>query len=164
LYLQDETNLSWVTTSLLAASLLVISFGVALAGYIWCQYYKAFYGRKLRLFAFVPGKFYQPSLMFASKAKVYPIEAPLRCPLKGRLLALPTNIRLGWKMNVCDKHSSLLRKLVNYGQKSFITMGPGAFFIQRFSSLMVEQNKLECLFRQVFFKDSLILLGMAKEI
>jgi len=24
-----------------------------------------------------------------------------------------------------DKHSSLLRKSVNYGQKSFITLGPG---------------------------------------
>jgi hypothetical protein len=24
-----------------------------------------------------------------------------------------------------DKHSSLLRKFVNYGQKGFITLGPG---------------------------------------
>jgi hypothetical protein len=28
---------------------------------------------------FVPGKPFQPSLMFVSKAKTYPIEAPFRC-------------------------------------------------------------------------------------
>jgi hypothetical protein len=42
----------------------------------------------------------------------------------GRLLALPTNIRLGWKRNAGDKHSSLLRKFVNYGQKKFHNIGP----------------------------------------
>jgi hypothetical protein len=37
--------------------------------------------------------------MFADKARAFPIEAPLRgeAPLNGRLLASPTNIRLGWK-------------------------------------------------------------------
>jgi len=28
-----------------------------------------------------------------------------------------------------EKHSSLLRKLVNYAQKSFITLGPGLAFL-----------------------------------
>ncbi len=37
---------------------------------------------------FVPGKPFQFSLMFAGKARVYPIEAPF---------TLHTNIRLGWK-------------------------------------------------------------------
>jgi hypothetical protein len=41
---------------------------------------KLFYGCKLRLFikarAFVPGKPFQPSLMFAGKAGAYSIEAP----------------------------------------------------------------------------------------
>jgi len=45
-------------------------------------------------------------------------------PVYGRLLALPTNIRLGWKRYVGDKHSSLLRKFVNYGQKFFYNIGP----------------------------------------
>ncbi len=45
-------------------------------------------------------------------------------PLYGRLLALPTNIRLGWKRNVGDKHSSLLQKFINYGQKKFYNIGP----------------------------------------
>ncbi len=35
--------------------------------------------------------------MIASKAGSYPCEAPLRCILQGWLLALPTNIRQGWK-------------------------------------------------------------------
>jgi hypothetical protein len=33
--------------------------------------------------------------------------------------------RLDWKKLTNDKHSSLLRKSVIYGQKSFITLGPG---------------------------------------
>jgi hypothetical protein len=45
-------------------------------------------------------------------------------PFCGRLLALPTNIRLGWKRNVDGKHSSLLRQLVNYGQKKSYNIGP----------------------------------------
>jgi hypothetical protein len=31
-----------------------------------------------------------------------------------------------------DKRSSLLRKFINYGQKSFITMSPGANLIKLF--------------------------------
>jgi hypothetical protein len=43
-----------------------------------------------------------------------------------------------------DKHSSLLRKSVNYGQKSFITLGPGANVIKLFSiSLMKRPNSPE---------------------
>ncbi len=45
-----------------------------------------------KLELFVPGKHFQPSLMFAGKAGAYPSEA-----LLGRLLALITNIRLSWK-------------------------------------------------------------------
>ncbi len=45
-------------------------------------------------------------------------------PFYGRLLALPTNITLGWKINVVEKHSSLLRKFVNYGRKKFYNIWP----------------------------------------
>ena len=31
----DESDLNWLTTSLLAASLLVVSFVIAIVGYIW---------------------------------------------------------------------------------------------------------------------------------
>ncbi len=40
--------------------------------------------------------------------------APFRAPLQGRILALPTNIRLGWKGL---PGISILRKFVNYGRK-----------------------------------------------
>jgi len=36
-------------------------------------------------------------------------------------------VRLDWKELTNDKRSSLLRKTVIYGQKSFITLGPGHF-------------------------------------
>jgi hypothetical protein len=45
-------------------------------------------------------------------------------PFYGRLLALPTNITLCWKINVGEKHSSLLRKFINYGHKMFDNIGP----------------------------------------
>ncbi len=38
---------------------------------------------------FVPGKPYQPNLMFAGKTGAYPTEVDF--------LALPENVRLGWK-------------------------------------------------------------------
>jgi hypothetical protein len=44
---------------------------------------------------------------------------------KSGLLALPTNIRLGWKGLLWDKHSSLLLKSINYDGKSFIVQAQG---------------------------------------
>jgi hypothetical protein len=43
---------------------------------------------------------------------------------------LPTSNRLGWNLErlARSKHSSLLRKYVNRGQKSFLTLGPGLIF------------------------------------
>ncbi len=66
-------------------------------------------------------------------------------PFYGRLLALPTNIRLGWKRNVSDKHSSLLRKFVNYGQKQlFCEYRPGpCFFITYIFFIEINLFKLE---------------------
>ncbi len=39
----------------------------------------------------------QPSLIFASKAGAYLIDSPFMSLTQVRLLALPTNFRLGWK-------------------------------------------------------------------
>ncbi len=45
-----------------------------------------------------------------------------------------------------DKHSSLLRKFVNYGKKCFITLGHRANVLKLFSlSLMNWPNELKCL-------------------
>jgi hypothetical protein len=46
---------------------------------------------------FVPGKPFPPSLFFVGKARANPSEAPLGAVPYGRLLALPTDISLGWK-------------------------------------------------------------------
>ncbi len=61
---------------------------------------------------FVPGKPFQPSLIFVSKDGDYPSEAHFKCFTLGKLLDLPTNIRLDRK---CMSGTNFL----NYGQTSF---------------------------------------------
>jgi hypothetical protein len=43
-------------------------------------------------------------------------------PLYGRLLALPTNIRLGWKGS--PGTNTLLQKVLTYGRNFFYNIGP----------------------------------------
>ncbi len=45
---------------------------------------------------------------------------------KARFLVFLTNIRLGWK-GLPDIHFCMLRKFINYGQRSFITLAPGCW-------------------------------------
>jgi hypothetical protein len=47
--------------------------------------------------SFVPGKLFQPSLMFTGRARAYTNGVPFRSPLNDWLLDFPTNIRLSWK-------------------------------------------------------------------
>jgi hypothetical protein len=74
---------------------------------------------------FVHGKPFQPGLMSVCKAGTHPIEEPFRCSTIGYApgLANKQYTRLEWL--TMDKHSSLSRKLVNYREKSFITLTPG---------------------------------------
>ncbi len=53
------------------------------------------------------------SIMTLSLTILSPEPTLNGAPLWGSLLALPTNIRLGWNGFSKDKHSSALRKLVN---------------------------------------------------
>ncbi len=62
---------------------------------------------------FVPDKPFQLSVMFVGKAGAYPIQEPFRCYTLGQ----NTHTRL--ERLTRDKHSSLLRKFVNFGQKKF---------------------------------------------
>jgi hypothetical protein len=73
---------------------------------------------------FVPGKLFQPSLMFVGEARKLPwSEAPERCFTQvGSSLTRKHSTSL--EKLARDKHPSLLRISVNYGQKSFITLGP----------------------------------------
>jgi hypothetical protein len=47
--------------------------------------------------AFVPGKPFQPSLMFAISSEHTRVKNLSGSALNGRILASPTNIRLDWK-------------------------------------------------------------------
>ncbi len=51
----------------------------------------------------------------------------------GKLLALPANVRLDWKVIVRYKNSSLFGLIIRNRGKSFITLPPG----QSFSQLVV---------------------------
>jgi hypothetical protein len=46
-------------------------------------------------------------------------------------------VRLDWKELTNDKRSSLLRKTVIYGQKSFITLGPDGFVLKNSSFFLI---------------------------
>jgi hypothetical protein len=89
--------------------------------------YKTVYVRNLR----ITGKPVQPNLMFMRKAGGYPSGAPKRSSSEAG--------------KACKyKHSSSLRKLVNYGRKFFIKLGPGGRRNKRFTAIELQQlaNKL----------------------
>jgi hypothetical protein len=63
--------------------------------------------------------------MFASKAGAYPREALSGAPLEGRFLALPANIRLGWKGLSVTNTLAYYKHTIDIVIKWFITFGPG---------------------------------------
>jgi hypothetical protein len=70
-------------------------------------------------------------LEFEGKARANPIGGTFRCFLQGKLLVLPTNVRLDWKVIPRYKHSSLFGSSA-MKKKSFITLAPGVslcFFV-----------------------------------
>ncbi len=71
---------------------------------------------------FVPGKLFQPSQMFAGKAGAYPSEASFSYSTLGCAPDLTDKHLSRLEKLARDKHSSLLRKFVNYGQKIFYTL------------------------------------------
>ncbi len=60
----------------------------------------------------------------------------------GKLLALPANIILDWKVIARYKHSSLFGLIISNEEKSFITLTPGANVIKTFFFVTDEQAKL----------------------
>ncbi len=52
-------------------------------------------------------------------------------PLEGRPLALPTNIKLGWKSLPVTNTFILIRKSVNYGCNEFYSTGPCGLYYKR---------------------------------
>ena len=43
----------------------------------------------------------------------------------GKLLVLPANVKLDWKVIAKYKHSNLFGLVISYGEKSFITLTTG---------------------------------------
>jgi hypothetical protein len=56
------------------------------------------------------------------------------------LLALPTNIRLGWK-GLQGTNTSILQTLINYGHKDFITLCPDVKFAKLYLFVSDKQVK-----------------------
>ena len=63
--------------------------------------------------------------MLVGKARAYPRAAPFRCFTVGYA---PGLTHLSLERLARDKHSSLLQKLINYGQKGFIGLAPDSTF------------------------------------
>jgi hypothetical protein len=74
---------------------------------------------------FVPGKLFQPNLMFVAKAVAYLSEAPFRCSTLGQVPAFTNKHWTRQEKLTRDKRSGLLLKFVKYGQKSFIILATG---------------------------------------
>ncbi len=73
---------------------------------------------------FVPGKPFQPSLVFDGKDRSLSYSKVPERFVSWVGLALPTNIRLSRLAR--HKHSSSLWKSVNYSRDKFYDTGPGA--------------------------------------
>ncbi len=69
---------------------------------------------------FVPGRSFQPSLMFVSKTGDYQSEAPLRHSTQGLALGLSHKHSARLETPAKDKHSSLLRSFVKIGAQKIL--------------------------------------------
>ncbi len=87
----------------------------------------------------VPGKLFQPSLMFAGKAGAYTSEVPFRCSTLGWAPGFTHKHQTRLERLAKDKHSSLLRKSVNYGRIFFIVEEP-AILISPVKSLQLRSQ------------------------
>jgi hypothetical protein len=68
-------------------------------------------------------------LEFEGKARANPIGGPFRCFLLGKLLVLPANVRLDWKVSARCKHSGFFGLVISMKKKSFKTLTPVALTI-----------------------------------
>jgi len=82
-------------------------------------------------------------LEFEGKARANPIGAPFRCFLLDKLLLLPANVRLDWKVLARYKHSRLFGLNITTKEKSFIALAPVLNHIKDvISPLLLPLNKL----------------------
>ncbi len=104
---------------------------------------------------FVPGKAFQPSLMFAGKAE-YLSEAQ-RCSILGQAPGLTQKHKTRLESLAKDEHSSLLRKTVNCGRKKFYRIDPGRalFAILNVYTELIKLGSVQLCYGQTFcYKNS----------
>ncbi len=63
------------------------------------------------------GKTFQPNLMFSGKARANPGVEYQKALHLGKILDLPTNIRLGWEGLPDTNTVAYYKKFINYGRK-----------------------------------------------
>jgi len=79
-------------------------------------------------------------LEFEGKAKANPIGAPFGCFRLGKLLVLPANVRLDWKVIARYKHSSFFGLIVTNDEKKFYNMDTCADLDEKNSSAEIPSN------------------------
>ncbi len=77
---------------------------------------------------FVLGKPFKPSLIFVGEARSLPLSGAPERYFTQVASGLSCKHQTRLERLAMDKHSSLLRKSVNYGRKSFIVQPPGVFY------------------------------------
>ncbi len=81
---------------------------------------------------FIPGKPFHPNLMFGVRLEPTLVKHLSGARLKGRLLASPRNIRLGWK-GLPRTNTLAYYESVNYSRKFFKALAPGVDVIKLFT-------------------------------
>jgi hypothetical protein len=99
------------------------------------QSYKTFYDRKLHLLI-ISWSICLSSIVLCLQVRLKPtrVKCLSGAHLQGRLLALPTNSRLGWKGLTLSNALTYYEKASLMAVKSFITLANGAKVIKTFYS------------------------------
>jgi len=79
---------------------------------------------------FVPGKPFQTSLTFESKAAAYPSEAPIMCSTLRYAPGHTSKRTTKLERIATDKHSSLLKTFINYGREKVYKIGTNFVIIK----------------------------------
>ncbi len=100
-------------------------------------------------------------LEFEGKARADPIRTHFRCSFLGKLLVLPANVRLDWKVIASCKHSSLFGLVISDEWKKFYNIDTWCQGCKTFSLRhKCQQNKLEHLSEASFFFNLLSRIGV----
>ncbi len=73
-------------------------------------------------------------LEFEGKARANPIGGPFRCFLLGKLLVLPANVRLDWKVIARYIHSSSFGLVISNEEKKFYNIYTWGLYYKTFYS------------------------------